>query len=152
MQDGMKEAKLLTSRFSWVQHYERTATTSQLCAQEREKSVRILYSHLALVSLSVVPRPDGTSLLLVSENVLLLLKGERDLVESVDEAVLSESIDIERVFFSVTSSNDLVGEVDSDLLAGLGIFEEVSDLRLGENDGERTVLVHVVVEAERNIG
>ena len=89
-------------------------------------------------------------LALVLGDAVLLLHGQADVVETVDQTVFPELLDVELAeLLAVGRLDHLVGEVDFNLVAGFGLLEDLVESRL-VCDGERK---HAVLEGvvEENV-
>jgi hypothetical protein len=104
-------------------------------------------SALLGVTKSIQPRPSGGPSGLELFDFCSVLEGESDVVETVDETVSSEVINVERDrTLSVGSVDDLVFEVDFELLSGRGVGVQDLELVLREYKRQHTILETVVVE------
>jgi len=106
----------------------------------------------ALVALEVAAavQPWGVEchLLLEAGDLVLHLHGKTDVVETVDEAVLAELLDVEAAdLLAGGVVDDLVGEVDFDIVASAGFgCDELHIGWVGDGNGEHAVLEGVVEE------
>src|SRR5690606_315661 len=73
-----------------------------------------------------------------------------NIVQSVQQAMLAERVDIERKLFAARLHDDLALQIDFQLIAGsrFNLFKQRRYLVLGQNDGQQTVLEAVV---EKNV-
>ena len=72
------------------------------------------------------------------------MKGLTDIIESLEQAVSSEGLDLERERLPVRSDDDVAVEVDLDLGSGAGVGVEGVAVCLREDDRKHTVLERVV--------
>ena len=99
--------------------------------------------------------PGALTLRLLLERVdlALLLEGEADIIETVEQAVLAMLVDLERHHAAVGPADFLLGKIDAQrrISAALGIVEQLVEILARDLDGKNAVLEAVVVEnvAER---
>src|SRR5262245_37565468 len=106
---------------------------------------------ILMAGLAALPQPRllGEMPRLELADRVRVLKRESDVVETVDEAVLAERIDVEAERHRpVGRSHPLALEVDGELEAGkrLHRIEEPADFELGQHDRQQAVLEAVVEE------
>src|SRR5260370_14699876 len=103
---------------------------------------------LAWWTLGSGPGARGRRLCLIGVDRGLLLHGEADVVEPVQQAVLAERIDLELHRAAVGAADLLLGEIDAQrrIGAALGIVEQFVEVVLGEADRQNAVLDTIIVE------
>src|SRR5690242_2166557 len=94
----------------------------------------------------VVPGELRPPPVLESADLVRVAQRQADLIEPVEEAVLAERIHVEAELLRAVGRRDhLLFEVDGQLerRERRGVVEELVHLRLGEDDGQKTVLERV---------
>src|SRR6185437_1567703 len=94
------------------------------------------------------PGALGPGLRLVTVDRSLLLHGETDVVEAVQQAVLAEGVDLEFHRAAVRPANFLIGQIDRQrrIGAALGVVEQFVEVVLADADRQNAVLEAVIVE------
>src|SRR5690606_20620472 len=79
---------------------------------------------------------------------VVLLQGQADVVQAVEQAVLAEGVDLEGMLHAVGPGHRLRGEVDRQRIALVrrALREQRIDLVVGQHDRQQSVLEAVVVE------
>src|SRR6266849_4574020 len=115
----------------------------------RSMDLNISRSH----RLQLRPRPRCLRLFLEARDLVFLHQGEPDVIEAVQQAVLTVRIDFEPDHAAVGTAYLLLFEVDGEARIGaaLGIVEQLFQIFRGHLDGQHAVLETIVVEdvAER---
>src|SRR5581483_11417418 len=96
----------------------------------------------------VEPGLAGLLLGFEAVDLRLLLQGEADVIEAVEQAVLAERIDVEPDAAAVGPADLLLLEVDGDhrIGAARGVVEQLVDVFLRQLDRQDAVLEAVVIE------
>src|SRR6266849_10536042 len=115
----------------------------------RSMDLNISRSH----RLQLRPRPRCLRLFLEARDLVFLHQGEPDVIEAVQQAVLTVRIDFEPDHAAVGTAYLLLFEVDGEARIGaaVGIIEQLFQILTRDLDGEDAVLETIVVEdiAER---
>src|SRR5690606_21881387 len=79
---------------------------------------------------------------------VLLLQGQADVVQAVEQAVLAEGVHLEAVLHAIGAGDRLRRQVHGQgvALAGFALAEQLVDLGVGQHDRQQAVLEAVVVE------
>ena len=98
------------------------------------------------------PRLRRQVTLFEGTNLVGLAQGQADVVQTVQQAILAKSIDLERIHQrAIAGTDDLAFQIDHETIAweGAHFIEQVLDLRFGQDDGQQAVLEAVV---EKDVG
>ncbi len=84
----------------------------------------------------------------VGRDFVLLLQRQADVIETMDQAVLAERFDLERLRVAVLIAQGLLFEIDGQLVAGVlrGALEQIFDLFFSQTNRKHAVFETVVVK------
>ena len=85
---------------------------------------------------AVEPWRRDRAALLELTNLIHLLEREPDVVKAVEEAVLAEGVDLERVRCAVVADHLLRWQVNLELSARVGISQQLNHLLAGQDEGQ----------------
>src|ERR1700754_2089291 len=94
------------------------------------------------------PGMTSQALCFESADLVGLAQRERDVVETVDQAILAERLDIETDAAAVRRDDDLVLKVYAPLVAreGLDFIEQARHFEFGQDDRQQAILEAIVEE------
>src|SRR5690606_3969602 len=100
------------------------------------------------------PKQPGSSLppfVFISFNQVRILQRQADIIEAIQQAVLTERINLKGVFFAIRAANHLRFQVHGQLIAFVGFhrFEQLINALLIQHDRQQAVLEAVI---EENVG